>query len=90
MMIVLDVERFRELPQFKLELEAMINYLKESSVLEGKEVLYPGEVETRREAEVLKTGIPLAAETVKKIQEEMDHYKVSVILTELGQSTPLN
>jgi len=89
MMIVLDVERFRELPQFKLELEAMINYLKESSVLEGKEVLYPGEVEARREAEVLKTGIPLAAETVKKIQEEMDSYNVSVNLTELAQSTPL-
>jgi LDH2 family malate/lactate/ureidoglycolate dehydrogenase len=90
LMIVIDVERFRELPQFKQELEGMITYLKESPVLEDKEVLYPGEVEARREADVLKTGIPLAAETVKKIQEEMDTYKVSVTLTELGRLTPLS
>jgi len=90
LMIVLDVERFRELPQFKLELEAMITHLQESPVLDGKEVLYPGEVEARREAEVLKTGIPLAAETVKKLQEEMDRYDVSVTLTELAQPTPLS
>jgi len=88
LMIVLDVERFRELPQFKMELEGMINYLKESSVLEGKEVLYPGEVEARREAEVFKTGIPLAAETVKELQEEMDRYNVSVNLTELARPAP--
>jgi len=90
LMIVLNVERFRELSQFKMELEGIIQHLKESPVLEGKEVLYPGEVEERREKEVLKTGIPLAAETVQKIQEEMDRYKVSVNLTEIAQLTPMS
>ena len=39
---------------------------------------------------MLASGIPLAAKTVERIQEEMDHYGVSVRLTELGQATPLS
>jgi uncharacterized oxidoreductase len=90
MVIVIDVSRFRELPQFKAELEGLVEHLKQSPVQEGKEVLYPGELEARREAEVLATGIPLAAKTVERIQEEMDHYDVSVRLAELGRSAPLS
>jgi LDH2 family malate/lactate/ureidoglycolate dehydrogenase len=90
MMIVINVERFREMPQFKTELERMIKYLKESPVLEGKEVLYPGEVEVRLEEEIRKTGIPLPVRTVGRIQEEMDHYGVSLQLEGFGRSTPFS
>jgi len=89
LMIVLDVERFRDLPLFKTELEGMIKYLKETPVLEGKDVLYPGELEARMEVERLKTGIPLAAKTVEKIQENIDRYSLPVRLTELAQPAPL-
>jgi len=88
-MIVFNVERFRELPQFKMELEGIIKYLKESPINEGNEVLYPGELEERREKEMLKTGIPLAAETVRNIQEEIDRLKVSVNLAHIGQQAPM-
>ncbi|MBL7175760.1 MAG: Ldh family oxidoreductase [Desulfobacteraceae bacterium] len=90
MMIVISVERFRELPQFRIELEKMITYLKESPVLEGKEVLYPGELEVRLEEEIRKTGISLPVRTVGRLQEEMDHYGVSVQLKEIGRPSPFS
>lgn len=90
LMVVLDVARFRNLPQFKTELEELIKYLKESPVLEGKEVLYPGELEARREAEILKTGIPLSVKTVEKLQEEMDRYRVSARLSQMARLSPLS
>jgi uncharacterized oxidoreductase len=89
-MIVIDVVRFRELSEFKRELEVMIKYLKESPVHEGKEVLYPGELEARREVETLGSGIPLSAKTVEKIQEELNHHNINLHLAEVGQPAPLN
>ncbi|MBW1710698.1 MAG: Ldh family oxidoreductase [Deltaproteobacteria bacterium] len=89
LMIVIDVEKFRKMSQFKTELEDLLKYLKETPVAEGKEVLYPGEVEARKEAETLKSGIPLAEKTVEKIQEEMDRYNVPIKLADLGETAPL-
>jgi len=83
-MIVLDVKRFRPLPRFKMELENMIGYLKDSQTLQGKEVLYPGEVEARREEELRRTGIPLDARTLERLQEEMDHYGVGIRVLDLA------
>ncbi|MBW2622276.1 MAG: Ldh family oxidoreductase [Deltaproteobacteria bacterium] len=90
LMIVIDVEKFRELPLFKSELESMIKFLKDTPVAEGKEVLYPGEKEFRHEEAVLKSGVPLADRTVKAIQEELDRYEVTIQLADLGQLTPFN
>jgi LDH2 family malate/lactate/ureidoglycolate dehydrogenase len=90
LMVVLDVARFRALPEFKQEIEALIRYLKDSPVQEGSEVLWPGEVEARNEAERMRTGIPLAAKTVGAIQEELDHYEVPTRLEDLGQSGPFS
>jgi LDH2 family malate/lactate/ureidoglycolate dehydrogenase len=87
-MIALDVARFRKLSQFKTALEEMIEYLKATPVAEGKEVLYPGELEARREVELLETGIPLAAKTVERIQQELDRYEISMRLTELARPAP--
>ncbi len=89
-MIVIDVQKFRELTLFKSELESMIKFLKDTPVAEGKEVLYPGEKEFRHEQMVLKTGAPLTDQTVKAIQEELDRYKVSIQLAALGRQTPFD
>ena len=90
LMIVIDVQKFRELPVFKFELENMIKFLKDSPVVEGGEVLYPGEKEFRNEQAVLKSGVPLADQTVKAIDEELDRYKVPIRLADLGQLTPFD
>jgi LDH2 family malate/lactate/ureidoglycolate dehydrogenase len=90
LMIVIDVQKFRELPLFKSELEGMIKFLKETPVAEGREVLYPGEKEFRHEKAILKSGVPLADQTVKEIQEELDRYQVPIQLADLGRLTPLN
>ncbi len=90
LMIVIDVEKFQDPAQFKTDLERLIKYLKESPVSQGKEVLYPGEVEARKEAELLKSGVPLAAGTVERIQKEMDRYNVSINLADLGKTSPLH
>jgi LDH2 family malate/lactate/ureidoglycolate dehydrogenase len=87
-MIVIDVQKFRALTLFKTELESMIKYLKDTPVAEGKEVLYPGEKELRFEQAVLKSGVPLADQTVQAIQEELDRQQVPIRLAELGQLTP--
>ncbi len=90
LMIVIDVQKFRELPLFKTELESMIKYLKDTPVEEGKEVLYPGEKEFKHEEAVLKTGVPLADQTVKAIQDELDRYEVPAQLADQGRLTPFN
>jgi uncharacterized oxidoreductase len=89
MMIVIDVEQFRKLPEFKADLEKMITYLKASPALEGKEILYPGEIENRRDKEIRATGISIAKRTLTRLQEEMDRYNVPVKLEEIGQPEPL-
>ena len=78
--------RFRDLPVFKQELETLIGWLKDTPVKPGKEVLYPGEPEARMEAERRKTGLPLAENTVDRMQEEMDQYHVPVNLKEMGRT----
>ncbi|MEE8398314.1 MAG: Ldh family oxidoreductase [Desulfobacterales bacterium] len=90
LMILIQVEKFRELSGFKLDLETLIGFMKASPSHEGDEVLYPGEVEERTETEMLKTGIPLADKTVEKIQETIDRLEVPLKLAELGQTTPLS
>jgi uncharacterized oxidoreductase len=90
MMIVIDVARFRKLPGFKADLDKMIDYLKESPVLEGNEVIYPGEIEERKQEEIRAAGVSVATRTLTRLQEEMDRYNVPVRLDEMGQLSPLS
>ncbi len=90
LMIAIEVQRFRELPLFKSELESMIAFLKDTPVEEGKEVLYPGEKEFRHEQAVMKSGVPLADRTVEAIQKELDRYGVEMQLADLGQLSPFD
>ncbi|MEE8394571.1 MAG: Ldh family oxidoreductase, partial [bacterium] len=82
MMITVDVAKFRDLPDFKRELEALIGYLKDSPTQEGQEVLYPGELEARREAHRRAAGVPLAAKTVQDLQAELDRAGVPITLAD--------
>ena len=84
MMIVLNVTAFRALPDFKDELERLIAYLKATRSAEGGEVLWPGEVEARMEARRRAEGIPLAADTVAGLQEELERYGVPTALRTLA------
>jgi uncharacterized oxidoreductase len=79
-MICIDVARFRPLDAFTRELDQLIDYLKATPSRPGEEVLYPGEVEKRREAERRRTGIPLAEETVNKLQAELDRARIPLQL----------
>ena len=89
MMILIDVTKFRAIADFKSDLEKFIGFMKASPTHEGEEVLYPGEVEERKETEMLKTGIPLADKRVEKIQEALDRLEVPIKIAELGRKEPL-
>lgn len=88
MFIVLDVAAFRTLGDFESELEGFVSYLKATRPQPGGEVLYPGEVEMRRETERRSQGIPLAADTVAALQRELDRYGVGTQLVAVSQLAP--
>ncbi len=61
-----NVEAFRPLAQFKAEVADFARYLKATPPADGyAEVMYPGEVEFRREQERLKNGIEVDGKTWK-------------------------
>ena len=76
LLFALNVAAFRALPVFKAELERLIDYLKATRPAPGREVLWPGELEARTEAQRRAEGIPLAADTVAGLQEELTRYGV--------------
>ena len=88
MMLLLNVTAFRELPAFKEELNAFIDFLKQSRPDATGGVMYPGEKEVKYEAKRTADGVPLAATTVANLQGEMDRYGVSGDLASSG--TPSN
>ncbi len=55
--LIIDISRFGSVGQFQRDVDAAIDYVKEDP-LDG-EVLYPGEIESRRRAERLANGIDL-------------------------------
>ncbi len=59
--LMIDIARFGSLRQFQRDVDAAIEYVK-ADPLDG-EVLYPGEIETRRRAKRLANGIDLPAAT---------------------------
>jgi LDH2 family malate/lactate/ureidoglycolate dehydrogenase len=64
---------FMPMADFKHRMDTMIDRLKDSHPVEGiDEVLMPGEPEARREAERLRTGIPLTAEVLGSLRAEAE------------------
>lgn len=64
-MLMIDIARFGSLRQFQRDVDAAIDYVK-ADPLDG-EVLYPGEIETRRRAERLANGLELPEATWRAI-----------------------
>lgn len=74
-MAVFKVEAFRELSDFKKEVTEFAMYLKSSEPAPGyTEVFYPGELEHRREIDLLKNGIPIEESTWTTLIELVDKY----------------
>lgn len=72
-----NVEAFRPLATFKKEVTEFAQYLKATRPQKGvKEVLYPGEVEWRREQDRSKNGIEVDDNTWKKYQALAKKYGI--------------
>jgi len=67
---VFNVAAFRDLNTFKQEVTEFAQYLKATPPAEGfTEVLYPGEIEFKREQDRRKNGIPVEDATWKRLQD---------------------
>ena len=70
---------FMPMADFKARMDTMIERLKDSHPAEGfDEVLMPGEPEARREAERMRTGIPLTDEVLASLRGESVSLGVSL------------
>lgn len=76
-MACFKVEAFRDLASFRREVAEFAAYLKDTPTADGfDEVLYPGEVEHRREQERRRDGIPVEDATWGKLQTLAERYGV--------------
>jgi uncharacterized oxidoreductase len=67
-MAVFKVEAFRSLETFKAEVSEFAKYLKDTLPADGfEEVLYPGEIEFKREQERSQNGIEVEEATWSKL-----------------------
>src|SRR5438876_1144939 len=74
-MAVFKVDAFRPLAEFKKEVGEFIRYLKETPPAEGSSgVLYPGEIEHRREQDRRANGIEVEDTTWYKLRALADGY----------------
>jgi uncharacterized oxidoreductase len=72
---VFNVAAFRDLNTFKQEVTEFAHYLKATPPARGfTEVLYPGEIEFKREQDRRKNGIPVEDATWKKLQDLAQGY----------------
>jgi LDH2 family malate/lactate/ureidoglycolate dehydrogenase len=68
---------FISMVEFKTRMDTMIERFKGSDPAEGlEEVLMPGEPEARREAERLRTGIPITSEVLASLEVEAKEMEV--------------
>ncbi|MGH6989423.1 MAG: Ldh family oxidoreductase [Stellaceae bacterium] len=77
-MAVFKVEAFRPLAEFKKEVAEFARYLKATPLAEGANgVFYPGEVESLREAERRRDGIPVEDATWNKLKTLAEGYGIA-------------
>jgi LDH2 family malate/lactate/ureidoglycolate dehydrogenase len=76
-MAVFKVDAFRPLAEFKKEVGDFIRYLKDTPPAEGSSgVLYPGEIEHRRELDRRANGIEVEDATWYKIRDLAEQYQL--------------
>ena len=74
-MAVFNVAAFRDLDTFKQEVTEFAQYLKATPPAQGfTEVLYPGEIEFKKEQDRRKNGVPIEDATWKKLRELAQGY----------------
>jgi uncharacterized oxidoreductase len=77
-MAVFKVDAFRPLAEFKKEVGEFARYLKETPPAEGSSgVLYPGEIEHRRELDRRANGIEVEDATWYKLRELAEQYQLT-------------
>jgi uncharacterized oxidoreductase len=77
-MAVFNVEAFRPLAEFKKEVGEFARYLKATPPSEGSSgVLYPGEIEYKREQDRRKTGVDIEDATWDKLKQLAAEYKLA-------------
>jgi LDH2 family malate/lactate/ureidoglycolate dehydrogenase len=70
--VALDIARLRGTDEFAADMEAMITRVKESPRAPGTaEIFYPGEPEARADAEHRKSGLRLASDTLRDLEQEV-------------------
>jgi uncharacterized oxidoreductase len=77
-MACFKVDAFRPLAEFKKDVGDFVKYLKETPPAEGSSgVLYPGEIEHRREQERRRDGIEVESATWTRLRLLADEYKLN-------------
>jgi len=69
-MIVIDIEKFIPIAEFKKQVDTLVSYVKTSPTAPGfSEILVPGELEAREKEKRLRAGIFVEDGTWKQIEE---------------------
>jgi uncharacterized oxidoreductase len=77
-MAVFKVDAFRPLAEFKKEVGEFARYLKATPPAEGSQgVLYPGEIEHRREQDRRQNGIEVEDATWYKLRDLAEQYQLT-------------
>jgi LDH2 family malate/lactate/ureidoglycolate dehydrogenase len=78
-LMAIDIGKFRDLAEFKSDVDQLIDRLKATPTMEGfSEVLIPGEIETRKTAQHLRDGIPITEPVMKDLRDLARDLAVSV------------
>ena len=79
-MLVVDPANFQPLANFKAQVTAFVEYLKNTPPAEGfTEVLYPGELEYRTEQRRRAEGIPVEEHTWERVAGIARRFELSVM-----------
>ena len=79
-LMAVDIGKFRDLAEFKSDVDQLIDRLKATPTMEGfSEVLVPGEIETRKTAQHLRDGIPITEPVMKDLRDLARDLGVSVL-----------
>ena len=80
MVLVIDIEKFLPVPEFRKKVDLIISELKGSRKAEGvDEILFPGEIEARREREQLKNGVVLPVSVLDELDKVADAYGIPAV-----------
>ena len=81
LMIALNIESIQPLAEFNARVEALITQIKSVPLAQGfEEVLYPGEIEARNDAENRREGLLLPEDTLTDLRKVAGQYDLHKLL----------